>query len=167
DATRRVGCSCVSMMSCIALSGALVVRADRDWHQPSATAAVIARHLGLAIDLVDVEKVVADLAALGLGIEADPPGSDAGQPTDATLAVITGAVAPYFAHFVGAALEPITWARELFLTDGDRPATHAVDVTGRARALIYGPYISLPPGHWVAQVVLGFSREVSEVNFLV
>ncbi len=167
DATRRVGCSCVSMMSCIALSGALVVRADRDWHQPAATAAAIAHHLGLAVGLADIEKVVADLAALGLGIETDPPGSDASQPTEPTLTVIRGAVASYFAHFSGAPLEPITWTRELFLADGHRPATNAVDITGRARPLIYGPYISLPPGHWVAQVVLGFSHEVSEVNFVV
>jgi len=167
DATRRVGCSYVSMMSCIALSGALVVRADRDWHQPVATAAAIAHHLGLAVGLADIERVVGDLAALGLGSQSDPLGSDASQPDEATLDVISGAVAPYFGHHTGAALGPITWARELFLADGHQPATHPVDMTGRSRALIYGPYISLLPGHWMAQVVLGFSHEVGEMNFLV
>jgi hypothetical protein len=167
DATRLVGCSCVSMMYCIALPGALVVHADRDWHQPSATAAAIARHLGLAVDPADIERVVADLAALGLGSETAPPGSEVSQPDEATLAVISGAVAPYFGHLAGAALEPITWARELFLADGHRPAIQAVDITGRTRALIYGPYISLLPGHWLAQIVLGFSPEIAEANFVV
>jgi hypothetical protein len=167
SATRLVGCSCVSIISCIALPSALVVHADRDWHQPLETAAAIARHLGLAVCIADIERVVADLAALGRRSESDPPDSDASQPNEATLPVASGAVAPYLAHFKGAALEPITWAREVFLVDGHRPATHAVDITGRTRALIYGPYISLPPGNWAAEIVLGFSREAAEVNFLV
>jgi len=36
------------------------------------TAAAIARHLGLAVDLADIDKIVADLAALGLAIETVP-----------------------------------------------------------------------------------------------
>ena len=167
SATRLVGCSCVSMMSCIALPSALVVHADRDWHQPLETAVAIAHHLGLSVGSGDIERAVADLAAIGRRGETDLPGSDASQPNEATLPVTSGAVAPYRAHFMGAPLEPITWAREVFLADGHQPATHAVDITGRTRALIYGPYISLPPGNWVAEVVLGFSREAAEVNFLV
>jgi hypothetical protein len=166
-AARLVGCSCVSMMACITLPGALVVHADRDWHQPAETAAAIARHLGLAVRPAEIDGIVADLAALGFDSERAPLAPDGSQPDEAALAVVRGAVAPYFAHFTGAALEPITWARDLFLADGERPATHAVDITGRSRALIHGPYISLPPGNWVAEVVLGFSQEAAEVNFLV
>ncbi len=166
-ATRLVSCSCVSIMSCIALPRALVVQADRDWQQPLETATAIARHLGLTVGLADIERIVADLAALGLGSETAPLGSDVSQPDAATLAVISGAVAPYFGHLAGATLEPITWARELFLADGHRPATHAVDITGRHRALIHGPYISLPPGKWLAEMVLGFSPEAADMSFVV
>jgi len=167
DAARRVSCSCVLARSCTVMSRALVVRSDRDWGQPSATAAAIANHLRLPVGLADIERVVAELAALGLGAERDPSGSDASVPDEATLAVIRGAVAPYFGHLAGGALEPITWSRELFLADGHRPATHAVDITGRVRALIYGPYINLPPGNWAAEIVLGFSHEVGDMNFIV
>src|SRR6266568_4100698 len=167
DAARRVSCSCVLARSCTGLPRALVVRGDRDWHQPSATAAAIANHLGVPVGPGDIERVVAELAALGLGPERDPPGSNASEPDEATLAVISGAVAPYFEHLAGGALEPITWSRELFLADGHLPATHAVDITGRVRALIYGPYINLPPGNWVAEIVLGFSHEIGEMNFIV
>ena len=45
--------------------------------------------------------------------------------------------------------------RELVMADGHVPAAHAVDVTGRVRALLYGPYISVPPGNWTAEIVLG------------
>jgi hypothetical protein len=166
-ATRLVGCSCVSMMHCTALPRALVVHADRDWQQPLETAAAIARHLGLAVGLADIERVVSDLAALGLGSETASLSPDASQPDEATLAVINGAVAPYFGHLTGAALEPITWARELFLADGHRPAAHAVDITGRSRALIHGPYISLSPGKWLAEMVLGFTQEAADMNFVV
>src|SRR5712691_1982672 len=167
DAARRVSCSCVLARSCTVMSRALVVRSDRDWGQPSVTAAAIANHLGLPVGLADIERVVAELAALGLGAECDPPSSDAGEPDEATVAVISGAVAPYFGHLAGATLEPITWARELFLADGHRPATHAVDITGRHRALIHGPYISLPPGKWLAEMVLGFSPEAADMSFVV
>src|SRR5713101_922789 len=89
-ATRLVSCSCVSIMSCIALPRALVVQADRDWQQPLETATAIARHLGLTVGLADIERIVADLAALGLGSETAPLGSDVSQPDAATLAVISG-----------------------------------------------------------------------------
>ncbi len=164
-ATRLVGCSCVSMMRCTALSRALVLHADRDWQQPLETAAAIARHLALAVGLADIERVVSDLAALGLSSETASLTTN--QPDDATLAIINGAVAPYFGHLSGAPLEPITWARELFLADDHRPATHAVDITGRSRAVLHGPYISLPPGKWLAEMVLGFTQEAADMNFVV
>jgi hypothetical protein len=163
DATRRLGCSCASIVPCLRLPGALVLRAERHWHQPLETAGEMARHLGIAIDPGEIERIVAEVAAAGLGPEA----SDAAQLDEPALAVVKGALSAYSDHFSGALLDRITWARELFLIDGQQPATGAVDVTGRVRALIYGPYISLPPGNWLAEVVLGFSQEATEVNFVV
>jgi len=68
---------------------------------------------------------------------------------------------------LGDPLGRITWIRELFLADGHLPAVQPVDITGRVRALIYGPYIRLPLGSWAAEVVLGFSQEAADVTFVV
>ena len=163
DATRRLGCSCASIVPCLRLPGALVLRADPHWHEPLVTAGEMARHLGIEIDPGEIERIVAEVTAAGLG----PETSDAAQLDEAALALVKGALSAYADHFSGAALDRITWGRELFLIDGQQPATGAVDVTGRVRALIYGPYISLPPGNWLAEVVLGFSQEATDVNFVV
>jgi hypothetical protein len=53
------------------------------------------------------------------------------------------------------------------MMDGHQPATQTVDITGRVRALIYGPYIKLPPGRWSAEMVLGFSQEAMDMNFVI
>ena len=53
------------------------------------------------------------------------------------------------------------------MMDGHQPATEIVDICGRVRALFYGPYIKLPPGQWLAEIVLGFSREATEMNFVI
>jgi hypothetical protein len=167
DAVRRVGNSCASMMSCVSLPGVVVLNASRDWQQPLATAESIAQHFGLDLDRAAIEAVVDDVAAAGIGPGAE--GSDwvADPRGEAVAAIVDGAVTPYVDHFLGAAFGPITWSRELVMADGHIPATHAVDITGRVRALFYGPYISVPPGNWTAEVVLGFSHEATDINFVV
>jgi hypothetical protein len=42
-----------------------------------------------------------------------------------------------------------------------------VDITGRIRFLVYGPFINLPPGSWSARVVLGFSPEAAGMAYVV
>ena len=88
--------------------------------------------------------------------------------------LVSGALEPYVRYFTkGGALEPIVWEPELFFTtqneeDGSRvPVRGAVDITGRARFLIFGPYVNLPPGSWVATVALGFSAETSGMSFII
>jgi hypothetical protein len=164
DATRRVAGSCAAIMSCIDRPRALVLNAGPDWQQPAATTEAIARHLGLALDPVDIARIVDDIIATG-----QSPGGDASLDRfdERDTAVVEGAVAPYLEHFLGEPLGSVTWVRELFLVDGHRPAVQPVDVTGRVRALLYGPYIRLPPGNWAAEVVLGFSQEATDVTFVV
>src|SRR5437588_512630 len=82
----------------VTLPRARVVQADRDWQQPVETAAAIARHLGLTVHLADIERIVAGLGVLGLGSDTAPLESDVSKPDEATLAVISGAVAPYFGY---------------------------------------------------------------------
>src|SRR5205085_5563381 len=53
-------------------------------------------------------------------------------------------------------------------TDGPRiPASGPIDITGRARVLIFGPYINLPPGPWSATAVVGFSAETAGMSFMI
>ena len=167
DAVRRVASSCAAMMSCVSLPNALVLNAARDWPQPEATVEAVARHFGLAVGLGDIEAIVAEVAALGVAADNDPPEELAVSDRRRIGEIIDGAVSPYVDHFLGAPFGSITWARELMMADGHVPALHAVDVTGRVRALFYGPYISVPPGNWTAEVVLGFSQEAVDINFVV
>jgi len=167
DAVRRVGGSCASMMSCVALPGVLVLNASRDWHQPVRTTEMVARHFGVPLDNESIERIVGEVTAAGLGPEAVPPEWLSDPSAESVIQIIDGAVSPYVDHFLGAPFGPITWSRELVMADGHVPAIHAVDVTGRVRALLYGPYISVPPGNWTAEVVLGFSHEATEVNFII
>jgi hypothetical protein len=167
DTVRRVGSSCASLMSCIALPQALVLSSSRDWQQPIDAAEAIAHHFGLSVSRADVEAIVAELAANGVGPETDPPAWTTDPQAEEAVRIVNAAVAPYVDHFLGAPFGSITWARELVMADGHTPANHTVDITGRVRALLYGPYISVPPGNWTAEVVLGFSQEATDVNFLV
>jgi hypothetical protein len=167
DAVRRVGCSCASLMSCVALPGALVLNSSRDWQQPVEAGEAIARHFGLNVSRADIEEIVAELAAGGLGPQIEPPGWASDPQAEEAVRIVNSAVAPYVDHFLGAPFGSITWARELLMADGHAPANHTVDITGRVRALLYGPYITVPPGNWTAEVVLGFSQEATDVNFLI
>jgi hypothetical protein len=163
DATRRVSASCAAIMSCLRRPQALVLNAGPDWQQPAATTEAMARHFGLALDRADIAKIVDDIIASG-----DVPDiPELVGVSERDRMVVDGAVGAYLNNFLGEPSAPITWLRELFLVDGHQPAMQPVDVTGRVRALIYGPYIRLPHGNWSAEVVLGFSQAATEVTFVV
>jgi hypothetical protein len=53
---------------------------------------------------------------------------------------------------------------------GDKPnvvAPVAIDVTGRARIIFYGPYLHLPQGQWKARVLIGFSQDIGGMPFTI
>src|SRR5262249_42639878 len=87
--------------------------------------------------------------------------------------VVNGALEPYVAHFAGGELDGLVWEPELFYTTPDPPvpglvtATGPIDITGRGRYLVYGPFINLPPGQWFVDVVIGFSAEAAGMGFMV
>ena len=61
----------------------------------------------------------------------------------------------------------ITWPRQCFLL-GDRPNSVtpvAIDLTGRARIMFYGPYFHLPRGRWKVRVLVGFSQNIQGMPF--
>jgi hypothetical protein len=79
-----------------------------------------------------------------------------------------GAFAGYEECFVGRGLGQIVWNRDLFIAnDPEKGTSDALDVSGGARILIFGPYIHLPPCPWTAQVRLGFSQEAAGHVFLI
>src|SRR6266702_1887543 len=160
EASRRVASSCALISRYIALPGALVVSSERDWPNAAATVAALAHHLGLPVGTADIEKIAADLEDTRSQPNDEPGAASPAQLPEHSLAVINGALAPYVEFFKGAALGKITWARDLFLEEHHQPAIHPIDISGKIRHLIYGPYIALPPGNWVAEMVLGFSADV-------
>jgi len=165
QATRITASSFASVTQCLPFPGALVLLASRDAAQPAATAAAIARHLGLEASEPEVEEIVASLAQKGLTAQADPEWLR--NVSEQQMASIDGALSAYIEKFKGQSLRDIIWHRDLFFTDDGKPADGAIDITGRRRFLIYGPFITLPPGQWIAEVLLAFSQEATELDFVV
>src|SRR5579864_4259590 len=61
DAVQAVAGSCAALIARQPEPGALILRRDRDWAQPEATAAAIAQHLQLPIDAAAITDLVADI----------------------------------------------------------------------------------------------------------
>jgi hypothetical protein len=167
-ATQLVASSCAGIMRYVSSPGALAMFRDRDGGDPMITARAIAHHLALNVSDADLVEIVNDLAAAGLALQR----SDGATQWDSLGAeeqrVVGGAVGPFVTYLATGNLPPIIWERELFFL-GDRPserATGIIDVTGRARRLLDGPHIMLPPGSWSLSLRLLFSRETTEHDFL-
>jgi len=167
-AAQLVASSCAGITRYVSSPGALALFRDRDGSDPTITARAIARHLALDVSDADIVQVVNDLAAAGLTFER----SDGAARWDGLgieeQRVVVGAVGPFVTYLATGDLPPIIWERELFFV-GDRPsdrATGIIDVTGRARCLLHGPHIMLPPGSWSLALKLFFSRETTEHDFL-
>jgi hypothetical protein len=167
EATRRVASSCAAMSRYVALPGALVVSGERDWPRQAATIAAIADHLGLPVDRAIIEKIAADLDAAGLGPHGDTEQGWLAALPEQSVAVIDGAVSSYAAYFHGDSLGQIAWARDLFYEEHHQPVTHPIEISGKVRYLIYGPYVALPPGSWTADMVLGFSEDAVDMTYRV
>ena len=168
-ATRQVASSCASLISFGASPGALVLDAHHHDADRLPVAAAIARHLQLDISDGDAADIVS----------SSDQGRDILDPSDVAAwwdgldagdrAIASGALSPYLDHSPGHGLGPITWAPELFFI-GDQPgvsATGGIDITGRARCLLHGPHIMLPPAIWSFSVAVDMSPEAAEHSILV
>jgi len=169
EATRVVASSCASLFGYVAMPKALVLNAVRDGHDPVAAATAIARHLDLSVNEADIANIVESLKDAGV---VPLPNEDRAwwdSLDESERALVSGALGAYVDYFVGKDFGTITWERELFFV-ADEPAGRAdrpIDITGRARCLLYGPYIMLPPGSWSASVGLGFSKGAAELGYVV
>ena len=166
-AARAVAGSCASLLNYAGMTGGLVLRAEQEGREPVRTAETIARHLALCVEPTEIARVVDELAETGV----TPAPSDLEGWWDGIESsereIANGALDGYIDHFAGKGLGKISWPREFFVVGDDpqRPATQPIDITGRVRNLLFGPYIVLPPGTWTAAVVLGFSREAAEMSY--
>ena len=168
EATRAVASSCAAMLGYSALPGALVLTAGNEDQEPVSVASAIARHLEFDVSEPEIERIICTLRQEGIvpGRSADSRWWE--SLAEPEQALVNGALGAYVDYYAGGDLTGITWERELFFV-GDQPnerATRPIDVTGRARCLIYGPYIMLPPGSWSVSVLLGFSKEAAELGYV-
>jgi hypothetical protein len=168
-ATRQVASSCASLISFAASPGAFVLDAKRHDVDRLSVATAIARHLQLEVGDGDIADIVNSLGEGSDILDSSDTAAwrDGLDPGERVIA--TGALGPYLEHSSGRGLGPITWAPELFFI-GDRPgvpATGGVDITGRARCLMRGPHIMLPPAIWSFCVVVDVSPEAAEHSILI
>ena len=169
DAVRAVGTSCASMRSFAQNKNALILTGRKGQEAAIEAAYAICGHLGVPLSNAEISDILLGLDMACFMIE------DVGRSnwwdglSSDERDLIDGALRPYSSLHPTQILEPIVWGRDLFFV-GDmptEPAKHAVDVTGRARCLLYGPYIMVPAGRWAANVVLACSKEVSGMAFTV
>jgi hypothetical protein len=172
-ATRAVASSCASMLSYASMPGALVLSGGRHGGDPVAAAMMIPGHLDLDITEAEIQAIVCALRQEGTVPVRGENDAWWDRLEESQRALVNGALGSYVDHFAGRDLGKITWEKELFYiseepaTQEAVPATRPVDITGRIRFLVYGPYINLPPGSWSASVVMGFSPEAAGMTYIV
>jgi hypothetical protein len=85
------------------------------------------------------------------------------------IQIVEGAVRGLMALVLDQPPQNVIWNYSLFF-DGrtmTSPAPRKIEMTGPARCLYYGPYISLPVGQWEGDVYLGLSDDISETSLRV
>lgn len=123
---------------------------------------------------IDISSDIAEEICLGIGFEDVSLSAklrqdtrDLPEPDDEDRNVIAQVLGGLFEHLGQPTPGVATWPRQCFLL-GDQPNSAvpvAIDVTGRARIIFYGPYLHLPRGHWKARVLIGFSRDIRGMPF--
>ena len=92
-----------------------------------------------------------------------PPEAGLSSEPDALIAT-RGSLEGYAAIFRGAAPERIVWPLSLFHCPSAKNWRGPIDLTGPARAVIYGPYLHLPVGSWIVRVEFEIDGAVSGVE---
>src|SRR5262249_10113018 len=147
-ATRAVAGSCASVLNYTARTDSLVLRGETHGNDPLGTAQAIAKHFCLGVEPSQIERSVT--ALVEIGITPVPRDSSAWWNCleEPKREIAVGALDGYIHHFAGRGMGKITWARDLFFVGDEplHPADRPIDITGRIRNLVFGPYVILPPG---------------------
>jgi hypothetical protein len=168
-AVKQVASGAAAVLAYRTAPGALALQAETDWLDPLHTAHAIAEHLDLAVSQHDVAEIVAEVDAAGLRQEQGEAEAWWRALDEPERAIVEGALAAYLGGHDESTPMSIVWAGGLFLIGDrfDQGAARPIDITGRARCLLHGPYVMLPPGTWSTVLSLQFSREAAEHDFLV
>ena len=169
-ATRELASSCAAMLTLTKAPGALLLPGVHG-EDPGRLAAAIAGHFGFPLGAEAVAAVAASV--VDEWASSDHAHAEADRLSEHEQAIVDGALQPYLTYFAGGELESVVWEPDLFYVADDsagaprRPAVGPIDLTGRARFLVFGPYINLPPGPWSATVVMAFSAEAAGHSFII
>jgi hypothetical protein len=173
SATRAVASSCASLLSYASIPGGLIISAERDGHNPVKTVSAIARHLDLNVNEAAIVNIVEELKDKGLVPARSEDDGWWDRLEESERELVSGALDAYVAYFKGSDLGRITWERKLFFISDEPagtelvPATRPVDITGRIRFLVYGPFINLPRGSWSGTVIFGLSSEAAGIAYVI
>jgi hypothetical protein len=168
-AVRQVASSCGAIRDFAPVRSVLMLQADLDATNPTATVRKIADHFGLAIADRDLVRVLDEVGPASFAEDSAFAERWWNDLADSEHALLRGALSPYLPDAADPHAVALYWPADLFL-QGDRPgesAAGAIDITGRARCLLHGPYILLPSGNWSLALIVGFSREAADNEFLV
>jgi hypothetical protein len=128
----------------------------------------IGRHFGLPVTDSDIPRITEALRERGLMAGESEFCAWWDGLDEQTQRMVDGTIDGYISYVDSGRLGSLTWRRDLFLAaDNWKPLTGAVDITGRPRLLVYGPYINLPPGPWAAHVVFGCSKAAAGASLIV
>jgi hypothetical protein len=168
-AVKVVASSCGAVAQYMDAPGAISLVAHDHRGELAATVASIAQHLRFELSDADIVEIVRVLEAVDGRAERRDIAAWWNELASNERETAEGALAPYASYFKGGDLSLVKWTSELFFL-GDRPierATGVIDITGRARCLMRGPYIMLPAACWTLSLELLFSREAAEHDFSV
>jgi hypothetical protein len=172
DATRVAACSCAAIVELARAPHALVI-GPSDGRSLRQLASAIVDHFALPLDASEVQHIADQFTAVDLPAEATDTEGWWRQLSEREQEIASGALEAYSEHFSSQDIERLVWQPELFYIGEEpvssvlAPATRPADLTGRPRFVLYGPFINLPPGPWLADVVLGFSAEAADIGLTV
>jgi hypothetical protein len=166
DVLCGVANSCATLSSYLSFPGTLVLRTGEHSLDPVATARRIADHLRLPSADENIFEALDTIPPLEPNAVVTIDWRDRFDASE--LVLINGALAGFAEYFTGHPLGNLVWAPALFIVgDTHQRLIGPIDITGRGRCLIYGPYIRLPAGRWTADVAVAFTDLGGSKNFTV
>jgi hypothetical protein len=166
DAVQQLASSCAALRGLLSVPGAMVLHGAEASRDPQ-TVARIARHLRLGVDddaMVELADALAPPPPTGAAPDAIAWWNSL-ELAEQELAL--GALGAFIDSAATGEPFSVSWGQELFFI-GDRPSERVsspVDITGRARCLLQGPYIVLPAGSWSLSLSALFSPGASDHEF--
>lgn len=169
EAVAAVASSCAAMPRYISAPGALRLRPDFASGEQASLIEAIAAHLDLATDDAAIREIAETLSSIAVGGDHGDARARIEDLSPEDRHLVDGALLSFVDQEEIGEFAPITWGRELFFLGDARQhrADRVIDLTGRARCLLHGPYVMLPPGEWSLTLSLLFSREALDHDFLI